>query len=213
MGAFHTSRCSSKRAHAQGQGDRRSPGACVKLCRRVHPSVSHLTRHAASRQGYGFVEFRTEDDSDYAIKIMNMMKLFGKPLRVNKSSQDKKKMDVGANLFIGGLAPEVDEKLLYDTFSAFGTIVQPPKVGQVHVCLPTCCSQTAHVPSLWLRGGRLCRSCVTWKPAVLGASGLSTTTILSHQILPLSACMGRYVGEPLRCHTIGSSHRYFCFSS
>lgn len=83
----------------------------------------------APRQGYGFVEFRTEQDADYAIKIMNMVKLFGKPLRVNKSSQDKKKTDVGANLFIGGLDPEVDEKLLYDTFSAFGFITQPPKVG------------------------------------------------------------------------------------
>lgn len=33
-------------------------------------------------------------------------------------------MDVGANLFVGNLDPEVDEKLLYDTFSAFGMILQ-----------------------------------------------------------------------------------------
>jgi RNA recognition motif-containing protein len=31
-------------------------------------------------------------------------------------------------LFIGNLDPEVDEKLLYDTFSAFGIILQVPKV-------------------------------------------------------------------------------------
>ena len=74
------------------------------------------------------MEFRSEEDADYAIKIINMVKLFGKPMRVNKSSQDKKKLDVGANLFIGGLDDSVDEKQLYDTFSAFGTIVQPPKV-------------------------------------------------------------------------------------
>lgn len=37
-------------------------------------------------------------------------------------------MDVGANLFIGNLDPEVDEKLLYDTFSAFGVILQTPKI-------------------------------------------------------------------------------------
>jgi RNA recognition motif-containing protein len=37
-------------------------------------------------------------------------------------------LDVGANLFIGNLDPEVDEKLLYDTFSAFGVIMQTPKV-------------------------------------------------------------------------------------
>lgn len=31
-------------------------------------------------------------------------------------------------MFIGNLDPEVDEKLLYDTFSAFGVILQTPKV-------------------------------------------------------------------------------------
>lgn len=35
---------------------------------------------------------------------------------------------MGANIFIGNLDPEVDEKLLYDTFSAFGVILQTPKV-------------------------------------------------------------------------------------
>jgi len=37
-------------------------------------------------------------------------------------------LDVGANAFIGNLDPEIDEKLLYDTFSAFGVILQTPKV-------------------------------------------------------------------------------------
>lgn len=31
-------------------------------------------------------------------------------------------------MFIGNLDPEVDEKLLYDTFSAFGIILQVPKI-------------------------------------------------------------------------------------
>eukprot|EP00850_Spirogloea_muscicola_P024301 SM000598S19580 [mRNA] locus=s598:24:2690:+ [translate_table: standard] len=79
-------------------------------------------------QGYGFVEFRSEEDADYAVKILNMIKLFGKPVRVNKASQDRKAMDVGANLFIGNLDPDVHEKLLYDTFSAFGVVVSNPKV-------------------------------------------------------------------------------------
>jgi len=59
-------------------------------------------------QGYGFVEFRSEEDADYvcsyylfifnqinikpncllpllqAIKVLNMIKLYGKPIRVNK---------------------------------------------------------------------------------------------------------------------------------
>ncbi|EYU29755.1 hypothetical protein MIMGU_mgv1a008780mg [Erythranthe guttata] len=81
-----------------------------------------------AHQGYGFVEFRSEEDADYAIKVLNMIKLFGKPIRVNKASQDKKSVDVGANLFIGNLDPDVDEKLLYDTFTAFGVIVTNPKI-------------------------------------------------------------------------------------
>ena len=54
-------------------------------------------------QGYGFVEFLTEEDADYAIKIMNMIKLYGKPIRVNKASAHQKNLDVGANIFIGNL--------------------------------------------------------------------------------------------------------------
>mmetsp|Transcript_6183 Transcript_6183/g.17665 ORF Transcript_6183/g.17665 Transcript_6183/m.17665 type:complete len:255 (-) Transcript_6183:13-777(-) len=76
-----------------------------------------------THQGYGFVEFKNEEDADYAIRVLNMIKLFGKPIRLNKSSQDKKTNEVGANLFIGNLEPEVDEKMLYDTFSAFGVLL------------------------------------------------------------------------------------------
>lgn len=57
-----------------------------------------------------------------------MFQLYGKPIRVNKASAHTKNLDVGANVFIGNLDPEVDEKLLYDTFSAFGVILQTPKV-------------------------------------------------------------------------------------
>lgn len=87
-------------------------------------------------QGYGFVEFLSEDDADYAIKIMNMIKLYGKPIRVNKASAHQKNLDVGANIFIGNLDPEVDEKLLYDTFSAFGVILQTPKVHYLMIRCP-----------------------------------------------------------------------------
>ena len=40
-----------------------------------------------------------------------MIKVYGKPIRVNKSSQDKRSQDVGANLFIGNLDQDVDEKV------------------------------------------------------------------------------------------------------
>jgi len=61
---------------------------------------------------------------------MNQIKLWGKPIRVNKASSDKKQLDVGANLFIGNLDDNVDERLLYDTFSAFGIMSTTAKVAR-----------------------------------------------------------------------------------
>ena len=49
-----------------------------------------------------------------------------------QAASNTKNLDVGANAFIGNLDPEIDEKMLYDTFSAFGVILQTPKVS--HVC-------------------------------------------------------------------------------
>jgi len=83
-----------------------------------------------AHQGYGFCEFLTEEDAEYACKIMNQIKLWGKPIRVNKASSDKKQLDVGANLFIGNLDESVDERLLYDTFSAFGVMATTAKIAR-----------------------------------------------------------------------------------
>jgi splicing factor 3B subunit 4 len=81
-----------------------------------------------AHQGFAFIEFRSEEDAEYAKLVMNMVKLFGKPIKCSPASQDRRTMEVGANLFVGGLADEVDEKLLYDTFSAFGSLAETPKV-------------------------------------------------------------------------------------
>ncbi|KAJ3361129.1 Splicing factor 3B subunit 4 [Allomyces arbusculus] len=93
----------------------------------VHMPKDRVTMQ---HQGYGFCEFASEEDADYAIRIMNMLKLFGKPIRVNKASSDKKQMEVGATIFVGNLDPEVDERTLYDAFSSFGIIVQAPKIAR-----------------------------------------------------------------------------------
>ena len=99
------------------------------------PAVNvHVPKDRVSglNQSFAFVEFLTEEDAEYAIRIMNMIKLFGKPMRVNKAASARKNTDgseaFAANLFIGNLHPDVDEKTLYDTFTAFGVIVQTPKV-------------------------------------------------------------------------------------
>jgi RNA recognition motif-containing protein len=86
-------------------------------------------RISMNHQGFGFCEFMSEQDAEYAVKIMNQIKLYGKPIRVNKASYDKKQLDVGANLFIGNLDENVDENALYDTFATFGAIAEHPKVS------------------------------------------------------------------------------------
>lgn len=92
----------------------------------VHLPKDRVTQ---THQGFGFVEFISEEDAEYAARIMNQVRLYGKPIRVNKASADKQKtMEVGAELFIGNLDPMVDEKTLFDTFSTFGNLIAAPKV-------------------------------------------------------------------------------------
>ncbi|XP_022215057.1 splicing factor 3B subunit 4 [Drosophila obscura] len=117
--------------YAGGLDDKVSESLLWELFVQAGPVVNvHMPKDRVTQmhQGYGFVEFLSEEDADYAIKIMNMIKLYGKPIRVNKASAHQKNLDVGANIFIGNLDVEVDEKLLYDTFSAFGVILQTPKI-------------------------------------------------------------------------------------
>ena len=64
----------------------------------VHMPKDKVT---GKHQFYGFVEFRGEEDAEYCMKVMNMIKLYNKPIKVNKASQDKRQTDVGANIFIG----------------------------------------------------------------------------------------------------------------
>ena len=100
----------------------------------VHLPKDRVTQ---SHQGYGFVEFISEEDAEYAARIMNQVRLYGKPIRVNKASADKQKtVEVGAELFVGNLDPMVSEQVLYDTFGRFGSLVSAPKVslsGTFHV--------------------------------------------------------------------------------
>ncbi|KAF2418916.1 RNA-binding domain-containing protein [Tothia fuscella] len=94
----------------------------------VHLPKDRVTQ---THQGYGFVEFISEEDADYAAKVMNQVRLYGKPIRVNKASADKQKtVEVGAELFIGNLDSMVDEKTLFDTFSRFGSLVSAPKIAR-----------------------------------------------------------------------------------
>jgi splicing factor 3B subunit 4 len=88
---------------------------------RVQQSV-YMPKDKVTQQhnGYGFVESLDVVDADYAILILNMIKVYGRPLKVSKSSLNSKadqSRDVCENLFVGNLDPSsVDEQLLWDTF-------------------------------------------------------------------------------------------------
>src|ERR1700722_299663 len=57
----------------------------------------HIPRDRINQthQGFGFCEFQSEEDADYACKIMSQVRLFGKPLRINKATADKRTLDIG----------------------------------------------------------------------------------------------------------------------
>ncbi|KAM9986391.1 hypothetical protein ACTFIY_010800 [Dictyostelium cf. discoideum] len=76
--------------------------------------------------GRAYVEFQSSSDAEYALKVMKFVRLFNKEIKIKKENKDK--VDIGANLFIGNLDADVDERILHDTFSRFGTIIFTPKV-------------------------------------------------------------------------------------
>ncbi|PKS10823.1 hypothetical protein jhhlp_002580 [Lomentospora prolificans] len=114
--------------------ERADPAMVYEIMLQMGPIHNiHMPRDRVTQnhQGFGFVEFRTPLDAEYAANVMNGVKLYGKSLRVNKASADKQKQaDVGAELYIGNLDAMVDEKLLYDTFSRFGPLLSVPKVAR-----------------------------------------------------------------------------------
>lgn len=92
----------------------------------VHMPMDRVSR---LHQGFGFVEFDTPESADYTARCLNGVRLYGKPLRVNKASADRQRAtDIGAELFVNNLDPQVDEKILYDTFVQFGNLVAAPNV-------------------------------------------------------------------------------------
>lgn len=75
-------------------------------------------------QGFAFVEFETVEDAEYAIRIMSNVKLHGRHIKINRAAKDKLgDEEFNAKLFVGNLDLEVDEKMLFDTFSQFGAVL------------------------------------------------------------------------------------------
>lgn len=75
-------------------------------------------------QSYAFCEFKAEIDAEYCIKVLNGVRLFGKPIKVNRASKDKEALTIGANLYVSNLDREIDDQMLYSTFSVFGNLLE-----------------------------------------------------------------------------------------
>jgi splicing factor 3B subunit 4 len=90
-------------------------------------------RVSMCHNGFGFCEFKTEEDAEYAIIVMDQIKLFGKPLKVNKAMSSHMATvvtSVGAELHVSGLDSSVNEKQLCDTFSWFGLLMAIPRIHE-----------------------------------------------------------------------------------
>ncbi|KAI3996233.1 hypothetical protein MKX01_026701 [Papaver californicum] len=104
-----------------------SEGQLYDIFNQVVPVVSVRVCRDQMRRislGYAYINFNNHQDANTALEVLNFTPINGKPIRIMFSHRDPSIRKSGqANIFIKNLDSSIDNKALFETFAAFGTVL------------------------------------------------------------------------------------------